>query len=104
MKVYGLGKFKTQPGFIVANIWDYDPACKVEWYQDGRSMGSMERFTDFDSDVVKSGCAKGYEARTSHLFRCRPFGSYSEVKVVFTNRFGIRYTSVVRSRFPAFGS
>ena len=48
MRVYGKGEMLSQPQYVVANVWDWDPACKVEWLQDGKPMGMMEKFTDVD--------------------------------------------------------
>lgn len=103
MTLYGKDSFGTQPGYVVANVWDYDSACKVEWFQDGKPMGNMQRFTDFDYGFVASGVVKGHAALTSHLFRCKPGGSYKEIKVVFTDRFGRKFSSAVRHRSSGSG-
>lgn len=96
MRVYGKGEFESQPDCIVANVWDYDNACKVEWYQDGKPMGAMERFTDTDQAFIIQEGKRKSGSETAHLFRCRPEGPCKEVKVVFTNRFGERYETVTR--------
>ena len=80
------------------NIWDYDPACKVEWYQDGKLMGTMQRFTGVDFEFGSRTLAAGRPANTSHLFRCKPVGNYKEIKVVMTNRFGRTVSDVIRPR------
>lgn len=98
MTLYDKGDFGTQPGYIVANIWDYDPACKVEWYQDGKLMGTMQRFTGVDFEFGSRTLAAGRPANTSHLFRCKPVGNYKEIKVVMTNRFGRTVSDVIRPR------
>ena len=41
MELYMPGQTVMHPNSIVLNIWDYDPAWKVEWAEDGRPMGSM---------------------------------------------------------------
>lgn len=96
MRVYGKGEFESQPDCIVANVWDYDNACKVEWYQDGKPMGAMERFTDTDQAFIIQEGKRKSGSETAHLFRCRPEDPCKEVKVVFTNRFGERYETVSR--------
>ena len=94
--VYGPGEFASQRDYVVANVWDYDPKCKVEWLQDGRPMGEMEQFTDVD-EGYNSHCGEGKaDAKTAHLFRCRPQGKFKEVQVVFTNRFGERFTATAK--------
>lgn len=96
MTLYDKGEFGTQPGYVVANIWDYDSACKVEWYQDGKLMGTMQRFTGADYEFASRTLAAGRAANTSHLFRCKPVGVYKEIKVVVTNRFGRTVSDVIR--------
>ena len=96
LTVYGLGEFSSQRDYVVANVWDYDPACRVEWYQDGRAMGAMERFTDVDEGYNSRYAKRKSDSETPHLFRCKPQGSYKEIKVVFTNRFGEQYSAVTR--------
>lgn len=92
LAVYGRGEFAAQEDYVVANVWDYGPGCRVEWFQDGRPMGAMERFTGVDqayASLMEGRCA---DSETSHLFRCRPVGRYKAVKVVFTNSFGERFS------------
>ena len=92
MDVYGQGEFLTQKDYVVANVWDYDPGCRVEWFQDGRPMGVMERFTDVDQGYASLIEERRNDSRTSHLFRCRPRGRYKDITVVLTNRFGERFS------------
>ena len=94
--VYGQGRFPTQKDYVVANVWDYDRKWRVEWFQDGRPMGAMERFTDVDGNYASRFAERQADSETPHLFRCRPEGKYKEIKVVVTNRFGERYSAVVK--------
>lgn len=95
MKVYGKGAFRKQESFVVANVWDWDKDCKVEWFQDGKPMGKMEQFTGADETYV-SGLKKNADVTlTKHLFRALPADGAKEVKVVFTNRFGEKYEETV---------
>lgn len=96
LAVYGRGEFPSQHDCVVANVWDYDPACRVEWFQDGKAMGAMERFTGVDEGYDSLYGKRKSKTETQHLFRCRPQGRYNEVKVVFTNRFGERYSAAIR--------
>lgn len=96
MTVYGKGDFRKQEDFVVANVWDWDKDCKVEWTQDGKPMGKMEQFTGIDEKYV-SGLKKGKEGTlTEHLFRARPTDGAKEVKIVFTNRFGDKFEETVK--------
>ena len=100
MRVYGKGKVLSQPQYVVANVWDWDPTCKVEWEQDGKSMGAMEQFQDVDEAYADSKNHKAGLTQTKHLFRALPSLGAKTVKVIFTNRFGERYEQVVEIKVP----
>ena len=95
-RVYKPGEFQSQPKYLVVNVWDYDPAWKLSYYEDGvEKPGVMEAFDDEDQDYItmKEGKATGYH--TSHLFRVRPTDKAKSVKIVATNRFGQSFTQTV---------
>lgn len=96
MSVYGQGEWPSLAEDIVANVWDYDPRCRVEWWQDGRAMGEMERFSAVDAAYQSQSGPRSMRIATSHLFRCRPKGRYKKIEIVFTNRFGERFREVVK--------
>lgn len=96
MRLYGPGEFATQSGRVVANIWDWDDRCRAEWWLDGRHMGTMERFVDTDQAYLDQQRGQKKPCLTSHLFRTPPIGGYREVRVVFTDRFGARFTQTLR--------
>ena len=89
MRVWAPGTFAGHEGFVVANVWDYDSRCRVEWMQGGRPMGGMERFVGVDRGPSLRG-AGAAAVPTSHLFRCRPRPGGGRVTVVVTDRFGGR--------------
>lgn len=94
--VYLPGQFRTQVGMVVANVWDYDPACKVEYYEDGVSKGAMEQFADIDDHYIyqqnKIGKKVSSDRLTGHLFRFKPTKGTKKVTIEFTNRFGDKYS------------
>ena len=94
-KLYNKGEFGTQSSFVVANVWDWDSACRVVWYQDGKPMGDMEQFVDIDDTRVKELGRRYPGDRTAHLFRAMPADGAKQIKVVFTNRFGEVYTQSI---------
>lgn len=94
--LYGKGQFLTQSSCVVANVWDWDSACRVVWYQDGKLMGDMEQFTDADETIASLKKSRSQAVKTAHLFRAMPADGAKEVKVVFTNRFGESYTQTVK--------
>jgi hypothetical protein len=92
-KIYKPGEFSSQAEYIVANVWDWDNAYKINWYEDGILKGSMEQFSDIDQDFIDSGKVKVY--RTDHLFRARPSSTAKKIKIEVTNRFGETYTETI---------
>ena len=95
-RLYKPGEFLTQSSFVVANIWDWDSTCKAVWYQDGKSMGDMEQFTDADETIAAMKKNRSSAVKTAHLFRAMPSDKAKEIKVEFTNRFGEVYTQTIR--------
>lgn len=81
---------------VVANVWDYDPVCKVEYYEDGVSKGTMEQFADIDDHYIyqqnKIGKKVSSDRLTSHLFRFKPTKGTKKVTIEFTNHFGEKYS------------
>ena len=100
MRVYGKGEMLSQPQYVVANVWDWDPACKVEWLQDGKPMGMMEKFTDVDEVYAVSKKHQPGLAVTGHLFRGLPSSGAKSITVVFTNRFGEKFEQTVMITNP----
>ena len=96
MKVYAAGEFLSQPGYIVANVWDYDSQCRVTWSEDGTEKGEMEQFTDTDKALasIQNAC------KTPHLFRIRPSDHAKEITVTFTNRWGEKFSETLYHRLP----
>ncbi len=100
MRVYGKGEMLSQPQYVVANVWDWDPACKMEWLQDGKPMGMMEKFTDVDEVYAVSKKHQPGLTVTGHLFRALPSSGAKSITVVFTNRFGEKYEQTVMIANP----
>lgn len=89
------GQFRTQVGMVVANVWDFDPACKVQYYEDGVLKGDMEQFADIDDHYIyqqnRLGKKVSAERLTGHLFRFKPSKGTKNVTIEFTNHFGEKY-------------
>lgn len=94
-KLYNKGQFSTQSSFVVANVWDWDKACRVVWYQDGKAMGDMEQFVDSDEERAGQLKNRSQAVKTAHLFRAMPADGAKQIKVEFTNRFGEVYTQTI---------
>lgn len=93
MRVYKPGEFRSEKDCIVANVWEWDPHCRVVWYEDGKYKGVMQRFVADDEAFLLTKPRKSQLAKTGHLFRARPTSKkYRYIKVIFINRFGETFT------------
>ncbi len=101
MKIY-VNDFDAAQKQAIVNIWNYDAAWKTEYWIDGVSKGMLQQFSGFDPlayslmlgpDLPKPrGFAEPKE--TDHLFKALvPVGS-KQIKVVATDRFGKKFTSI----------
>ncbi|NGM60796.1 serine/threonine protein phosphatase [Sphingobacterium sp. SGG-5] len=88
---------------IIANIWNYDPLWKVEWFENGVKKGDMEQFEGIDplarellSDKRKLKYDWISPSATGHLFRAEGIDDLSKVEVRVTDRFGHVYTEVLK--------
>lgn len=94
-RVYEPGTFLSQSGYLVANVWDWDPSYQVTWSEDGTDKGVMEQFQDEDQDfITMKGKPAGYQTR--HLFRCNPSSDAKLIQVKVKNRFGKEFVQEVR--------
>lgn len=101
-KAYRQGTYKDYPNDIIVNVWDWDPAWKVEWAENDVSKGQMERFEGFDADAIDL-CSKELKynwispVKTSHLFKATPAGKQSHIKIKVTDRFGNVFEKELRN-------
>lgn len=95
-RVYKPGDFQMQPEYLVANVWDWDPTWKVQYYENGLLQGSMEQFADEDQAFIdmKKGKPEGY--KTAHLFRIKPTKGVIHAKIEVVNRFGESYSQDIK--------
>jgi 3',5'-cyclic AMP phosphodiesterase CpdA len=85
---------------IIANVWNYDPAWKVECYLDG-VLAPLENTKGFDPEAVR--LYKGDKlpktrsfaepSRTEHLFMTHCSSSVKRVKIIATDRFGEQFVA-----------
>lgn len=97
-RVYLPGSCEEYPDLLVANVWNWDPAWKVEWLENGKVIGEMERFTGYDplaASICRDRSVIRYDwiapTQTSHLFRARPLDPSARLNVRVTDRFGEVY-------------
>ena len=96
MKVYDDNP--EYPGEVVVNVWDYDPAWKVEYFEDGVKICDMERFKAQDplaKELYKDPSSLKrqwvYAAPTENMFRAKRSPEAKTIEVRVTDRFGRIY-------------
>lgn len=105
-EAYGLGEAPMHPNSVVVNVWDWDPAWKVEWYEDGKHMGKMDQVREvspvFSKEIAEAYAAYGEEipgwkrARASaHNFEAVPSRYARMVTVSVESRFGQKWTQTI---------
>jgi 3',5'-cyclic AMP phosphodiesterase CpdA len=90
------------PGQIVANVWDYDPQWKVEYFEDGVKVCDMERFKAQDplaKELYKDPASLKrtwvYAAPTENMFRAGISENAKVLEIKVTDRFGRIYTEKI---------
>jgi len=86
---------------MIANVWNWDPAWKVEYFLDDKPMGTLKNEIAYDplsvklykGDQLPAGRHFPEPRETDHLFVARFAPAVKKVKVVATDRFGRKYTS-----------
>lgn len=86
---------------LLANVWNWDPKWKVEYFLDGKPMGNMEQQKGFDplavtlfkGDKLPMGRTFAEPKMTEHLFIAHFEPTVKKVKVVITDRFGEQFTA-----------
>jgi hypothetical protein len=84
---------------LTANVYNWDPKWKVEYYVDGQYKGILKNQPGFDpmatklykGDTLPAGRTFPEPRETDHLFTVNLDGSAKKVKVVATDRFGDKY-------------
>lgn len=99
VEIFKPGQTLRHPNSVIANVWDWDPAWKVEWYEDGRYMGKMDKVDEFSPLHIAEMKAKyeplGKEPSSwkttrvgEHYFAATPSQYAKTVTVAVTGRFG----------------
>ena len=88
---------------LLANVWNWDPEWKIEWWADDKPMGVLENVTGYDPQAIrlfrgdKLPVKRSFAepSRTDHLFMAHFSPDVKTVKVVAVDRFGNRYEQQV---------
>ena len=97
VEIFKPGQVAMHPNSIIANVWDWDPQWKVEWYEDGIYMGEMDRVTA-KSPLFTKEIIEAYKGRTisdykkpapaQHYFAATPSQYAKKVMISVESRFG----------------
>lgn len=106
MRLYAPGADPAAAQAVIANVWDWDPAWTVVWYEDGERRGAMQQRPGRDPRAVAEQTGPARPARrawvepvvTRHLFHAVPAPTAREVRVEATDHWGGRHTAAVRLR------
>jgi hypothetical protein len=102
-RIYPKGTVPGRPQEVVVNVWNWDPAWKVSWFENGQRQGDMKQETGLDPLAVQlySGAALPAKHKfvdptlTDHLFSAQPSSNAREIKIEVTDRFGQTFTETV---------
>ena len=100
---YPVGSSEEYPQDIIANVWNWDELWKVEWYENGKCMGEMQRFEGYDPEA-KIICSDKERVeydwimpiKTEHLFKATPQNKNAVIEIVVTDRFGHIYKQNIK--------
>jgi hypothetical protein len=88
------------PGEVIANVWDFDPAWKVEYFEDGVKVCDMQRFKAQDilaKELYKDPSSLKREwvhsSPTENMFRAKFSPDAKTLEVRATDRFGRVYSN-----------
>ena len=102
-ELYKPGECRLNPKSLVANVWDWDAAWRVEWFEDGVYKGTMTPVEEYSPRHEAALKAK-YDAlgrtpseyrrtrKARHYFAADPSADASKVMVKVTDRFGNVFT------------
>lgn len=105
LRVYPRGANPAAPDEIVANVWDWDPAWTVTWYEGGERRGPMARRVGRDPLSVELHAGPELPPRRTwvepypvgHLFYAPVPESVGAVTVEARDRFGRTYRATAAS-------
>ena len=99
VEIFKPGQTLKHPNSVIANVWDWNPDWKIEWYEDGKPMGRMDKVREYSPLHIAEMKAK-YDAlgqdpsswkgtkAAEHYFAATPSQYAKNVTVSVTNPFG----------------
>ncbi len=90
---------------LLANVWNYDPDWKVNYFIDGKEMGAMENIKGYDplavtlykGDKLPASRSFAEPRKTEHLFMAHFSPGAKKVRVEATDRFGQKFTAEIQA-------
>jgi hypothetical protein len=103
MRVYPVGALKDKPAQFAVNVWNWDPQWKIEWFEDGKPMGELQREVAFDPLSIQLHLGENLPAKrswiepelTDHMFFGTPTDNAKTIMVKATDRFKNEYKKEV---------
>lgn len=103
LRIYEPGRFKEQPTELSANVWNWDPSWKVEWFEDDQPKGAMKQRVALDPWAVELYAGPALPKKhkfveptlADHLFFASPSPGAKRVTVKATDRFGNIFSETV---------
>lgn len=100
LRIYAPGADKHNADCLIANVYNYDPEWKVEWFFNDVPMGPMEQFWGEDP-LARKQYVRGQNTKykwlgagsTNHLFKAKIPSVNGKIKVMVTDRFGRVYVN-----------
>lgn len=107
LKAYPQGSDSSNPEYIVANVFNYDPSWKVYWTENGQRIGEMKQYWGEDPtarELYQPGKNEKYKwlsvCENNHLFRAKPNDSHAKITVQAIDRFGNQYEQAIPQQKP----
>ena len=101
-KLYKTGSDSDFPDYFIANVYNYDPQWKIQWYEDGVIKGEMQRYWGEDpyaAELYQPGKNKKHSwlsvSQTHHLFRAKPENPNAKIQIEVVDRFGNKYQKML---------
>lgn len=96
---YPLGHHADFPDKVAINIWNYDPAWQVSWYEDGVKVGTPEAIIAVDPLAVETFTGENKQSKhewispqkNGHMFFFSPQNQDSAIEIEVIDRFGTIY-------------
>lgn len=103
-RVYQKGEHPEYLDKWCLNVWNWDPAWKICWYEDGMKKTNVSKVTALDPLSIKLHTGSKLPKRRTwvepdlndHMFFFKPDENAKSITVEVTDRFGNVYTKTIR--------